>query len=66
MTPRANHKRLDNEGQALIGELLQERLRLAIKYTLIQILEEEVEAFVNAAPYQRTPERRDYRYGYYE
>lgn len=66
MTPRANHKRLDNEGQALIGELLQERLRLAIKYTLIQILEEEVEAFVNAAPYQRTPERRDYRNGNYE
>jgi putative transposase len=66
MTPRANHKRLDNEGQALIGELLQERLRLAIKYTLIQILEEEVEAFVNAAPYQRTPERRDYRNGHYE
>jgi hypothetical protein len=51
MTPRANHKRLDEEGQAQIGELLQERLRLAIKYTLIQILEEEVEAFVQAAPY---------------
>lgn len=66
MTPRANHKRLDREGQAQIGELLQERLRLAIKYTLIQILEEEVEAFVSAAPYQRTPERRDYRNGHYE
>jgi putative transposase len=66
MTPKANHKRLDREGQAQIGELLQERLRLAIKYTLIQILEEEVEAFVKAAPYQRTPERKDYRNGSYE
>ena len=66
MTPRANHKRLDAEGQAQIGELLQERLRLAIKYTLIQILEEEVTAFIQAAPYQRTPERRDYRNGSYE
>ena len=66
MTPRTNHKRLDPEGQAIIGELLQERLRLAIKYTMIQVLEEEVEAFVNAAPYQRTPERRDYRNGTYE
>jgi putative transposase len=66
MTPRTNHKLLDVEGQALIGELLQERLRLAIKYTLIQVLEEEVEAFVNAAPYQRTSGRRDYRNGTYE
>jgi hypothetical protein len=44
-----NHKRLDGEGQAIIEELLQERLRLAIKYTLVQVLEEEVEAFVNTA-----------------
>jgi putative transposase len=66
MTPKTNHKRLDSEGQALVGELLQERLRLAIKYTLVQILEEEVEAFVQAAPYQRTAERRDYRNGFYE
>ncbi len=65
MTPRTNHKRLDADGQALIGELLQERLRLAIKYTLFQVLEEEVTAFVNAAPYQRTTERRDYRNGIY-
>jgi transposase-like protein len=66
MTPKANHKRLDEEGQALLGELLQERMRLAIKYTLIQILEEEVEAFVQAAPYQRTTERKDYRNGSYQ
>jgi putative transposase len=66
MTPATNHKRLDGEGQAIIEELLQERLRLAIKYTLVQVLEEEVDAFVNAAPYQRTPERRDQRNGRYE
>jgi transposase-like protein len=66
MTPKTNHKRLDSEGQALVGELLQERLRLAIKYTLVQILEEEVEAFVQAAPYQRTTERRAYRNGFYQ
>ena len=66
MTPRTNHKRLDPEGQAMIGELLQERLLLAVKFTLIQVLEEEVEAFVNAAPYQRTSERQDYRNGAYQ
>ena len=65
MTPRTNHKRLDKEGQAMIQDLLQERLRLAIKFTMIQILDEEVEAFVNAAPYQRTPGRNDYRNGIY-
>ena len=51
MTPRSNHKRLDEEGQASIQELLKERLRLAIKFTLIRVLEEEIEAFVNAEPY---------------
>lgn len=58
MTPRANHKQLDVEGQAWIHELLQERLRLAIQFTLIRVLESEIEAFVNAEPYQRTPQRR--------
>lgn len=66
MTPRTNHKRLDAHGQALIQDLLQERLRLAIKYTLIQVLEEEIEAFVNAEPYQRTTQRRSYRNGSYQ
>lgn len=66
MTPATNHKRLDATGQATIQETLQERMRLAIKFTLIQILEEEVNAFVNASPYQRTFERRDYRNGTYE
>jgi transposase-like protein len=66
MTPRSNHKRLDEEGQALIQELLQERLRLAIKFTLIRVLEEEIEVFVNAEPYQRTDQRRDYRNGVYQ
>lgn len=43
-----------------------ERMRLAIKFTLIRILEEEVDAFVKASLYQRTFERRDYRNGTYK
>ncbi len=66
MAPRANHKPLGNEGQGLIQELLQERLKLSIQYTIITVLEEEVEAFLNAALYQRTPNRQGYRNGYYE
>lgn len=66
MTPVTNHKRLEEGGQAMIEDLLQERLRLAIKYTLVQVLEAEGDAFVNASPYQRTFERRDHRNGTYE
>lgn len=40
MTPATNHKRLEAAGQAMIKDLLQERLRLAIKYTLVQVLME--------------------------
>ena len=66
MTPKANHKMLDGEGQAIIHDLLQEKMRLSIRYTLIEVLEEEIEAFINAAPYQRTAQRQDYRNGHYE
>lgn len=66
MAPRANHKPIEAEGQAIIQELLQERLRLAIQYTLVTVLEEEVETFIQAALYQRTPERKDYRNGFYK
>ena len=43
MTPATNHKQLDAAGQATIQEALQERMCLAIKFTLIRILEEEVD-----------------------
>ena len=66
MTPKSNHKRLDADGQATIAEVLRERLQLTIKFVMIQVLEEEVEMFVNASRYQRTPERQDYRNGTYE
>ena len=66
MTPQENHTLSDAERQATIQELLQERMRLAIRHTMISVLEEEVENFIQAALYQRTPERRDYRNGHYE
>lgn len=66
MTPATYHKRLDAVSQATFQEALQEQMRLAVKVTLIRILEEEVNAFVNASPYQRTLKRRDYRNGSYK
>jgi putative transposase len=66
MTPRQKNTLSDPERQATIHELLQEQMRLAIRRTFITVLEEEVNGFIQAALYQRTPERQDYRNGYYE
>ncbi len=66
MTPRRNHTLSQAERQATIHELLQEKMQLAIRHTLITVLEEEVENFIQAALYQRTPNRKDYRNGHYE
>ena len=66
MTPQPNHKQIDQEGQAQLQELVKERLQIAIKLTLIQVLEEEIETYIKAAPYQRTAEPQDYRNGTYE
>jgi putative transposase len=65
MTPKAHHKQIDPEGQASLRDLLQEKMKLAIQYTLIQTLEEEVEAYIQAAPHERTKNRRDHRNGTY-
>jgi putative transposase len=55
----------DQIGQAEFQVLLQEKLRQAVRVTMITILEEEVEAFIGAGLYQRTPGRRDQRNGHY-
>jgi putative transposase len=51
--------------QAEFQELLHQKMRQAVRLTLITILDEEVEAFVGASLYQRAPARQDYRNGYY-
>lgn len=66
MTPKQNHTLSQSERQATLHELLQERLRLNIRHTFITILEEEVSNFIQAALYQLTTERKDYRNDYYE
>jgi putative transposase len=65
MTPETDHKQISEENQATLRDLLQEKLKLAIRYTLIQALEEEVEAYIQAAPHERTKNRRDHRNGTY-
>ena len=65
MTPEAHHKQISAAGQATLRELLQEKMKLAIQYTLVQALEEEVEIYIQAAPYERTKNRQDHRNGTY-
>jgi putative transposase len=45
--------------------MLHEQMRLAVRYTLIAVLEEEVEAFIGAGRYERSDQRRDQRNGTY-
>jgi putative transposase len=45
--------------------MLQEKIRLAVRYTLIAVLDEEVNAFVGAGRYERSDQRRDQRNGTY-
>lgn len=60
----------NNQGQTIsqkeFQSLLQAKLREAVRFTLITILDEEVEAFIGAKPYQRAAQRRDYRNGSYQ
>lgn len=66
MTPKRNDTLASKEGQVTLQEYLHEKMRLSIQYTLITVLEEEVESYIHAAFYKRDPERRDYRNGHYE
>jgi transposase-like protein len=65
MAPRQKDTTLEPLSQSDFQSLLQEQLRMAVRLTLVTILEDEVSALVGALPYQRTPERRDYRNGHY-
>lgn len=66
MTPKQEHTLAQELSQTDFQELLQAKLREAVRYTLIAVLEAEVEALIGAAPYQRTGQRRDYRNGHYQ
>lgn len=51
--------------QETFQEMLQEKLRAAIRLTLATVLDEEIEAYLQAGRYERTPKRQDQRNGYY-
>lgn len=65
MLPKPEDKVEEGVSQAEFQEILQEKIRMAIRVTMITVLEEEIEAYIQAARYQRTDHRRDERNGHY-
>ena len=65
MTPHQESTQQALVSQTVFHELLREKLREAVRYTLIQVLETEVEAYVGAAAYERVSSRQDHRNGHY-
>lgn len=66
MTPQQQNTQANVGSQTEFHELLREKLREAVRFTLIQVLEAEVAVHIGAASYERTTKRRDYRNGSYE
>jgi len=66
MTPTTQNTDVLAPSQADFHELLREKLRQAVRLTLMTVLEEEVAAVTGTQRYERTKARRDYRNGQYE
>lgn len=65
MTPKIEDTTTFQLSQAEFQALLHQKLCDAVRFTLVNILEAEVEALLGAKPYQRTGQPRDYRNGSY-
>lgn len=65
MTPQTHDTASLEMTQETFQELLQEKLRAAIRLTMATVLDEEIEAYLQAGRYERTPKRQDQRNGYY-
>jgi transposase-like protein len=66
MTLHTQDTQPEHPSQADFQTLLHQKMRLAIRTMLIDLLEEEVTGFVGASAYERTATRRDQRNGTYE
>lgn len=64
-SPKDTEPTLDGQvARATFRDFVQEQVRVAIRATFIEILEEEVSQFIGADRYERTPGRRDQRAGH--
>lgn len=65
MAPDKQDTTVNELSQNDFQSLLQAQLREAVRLALVTVLEAEVDVFVGALPYERTPERRDQHNGHY-
>jgi putative transposase len=65
MTPQSHDTASLALTQETFQDMLQEKLRAAIRLTMATVLDEEIEAYLQAGRYERTPKRQDQRNGYY-
>ncbi len=65
MAPKTQDTQPSALGQDEFQELLHGQLRQAVRIALVTVPEAEVDAFIGALRYQRTPQRRDRRNGHY-
>lgn len=65
MTHTEQHSQDGIGSQEAFEQMVQERLRYAVRIALISVLEEEVTAFIGAKPYERSAQRQDQRNGHY-
>jgi putative transposase len=65
-TPVLEHTESRLISQADFHALLRDKVCWAVRFMLNSVLDLEVEAFIGAAPYERTPMRQDYRNGSYD
>jgi hypothetical protein len=64
VAPTDDNAQYPELSQADFQALLHEKERRAVRFTLTTVLDAEVEAFVQAARYQRTARRRDSRFNF--
>lgn len=65
MAPRRENTPTSVLSQSEFHALVREKLVLAVRMTMMTILEAELSAVIGAAPYQRSEGRRDHRNGHY-
>jgi putative transposase len=65
MAHKCNDSEIGSASQEAFQQFVQERIRQAVRLALIEILKEEVTAFVGAKPYERSEKRKDHRNGHY-
>ncbi len=65
-TPEEEHTASLANSQLDFHSLLRDKVCLAVQLLLNEVLDEELEAVIGAALYERTASRRDYRNGHYE